>query len=180
MYESSRTEGAQLSVLAPDPVLSEEFSQLTGNSDAERTRQRLLAGTATIASGTTPHHLLISPSAGKDLDPARAPGRCSTPSPRRRGSSRGRTSTLLDTADQQAWTTDPSADGEGRTPSAGCRTRTCISGPTDDGTWRVLEETVEARAPDPAVLEDLEGTWRRLDALGAAMEDDAPLDTARR
>ncbi|MEO2097869.1 MAG: hypothetical protein ABGX90_12085, partial [Brachybacterium sp.] len=69
VYESSRTEGAQLSVLAPDPVLSEEFSLLTGDSDAEQTRQRLLAETATIASeySRAPRHLLISPSAGADL-----------------------------------------------------------------------------------------------------------------
>ncbi len=182
VYESSRTEGAQLSVLAPDPVLSEEFSQLTGDSDAEQTRQRLLAETATIASEYTdaPRHLLISPSAGKDLDPAAA-GAVLDALAEAPWIESGRTSTLLDTADQQAWTTDPSADGEepyalGRLQAEDVHP----SGPTDDGTWRVLEETVEAQAPDPAVLEDLEGTWRRLDALDAAMEDDAPLDAARR
>ncbi|WP_341854052.1 DUF6049 family protein [Brachybacterium sp. GPGPB12] len=182
VYESSRTEGARLSVLAPDPVLSEEFSQLTGDSDAEQTRQRSLAETATIASEYTdaPRHLLISPSAGKDLDPAAA-GAVLDALAEAPWIESGRTSTPLDTADQQAWTTDPSADGEepyalGRAQAEDVHP----SGPTDDGTWRVLEETVEAQAPDPAVLEDLEGTWRRLDALDAAMEDDAPLDAARR
>lgn len=182
VYESSRTEGAQLSVLAPDPVLSEEFSQLTGNSDAEQTRQRLLAETATIASEYTdaPRHLLISPSAGADLDPAAA-GAVLDALAEAPWIESGRTSTLLDTADQQAWTTDPGSDGEepyalGRLQDEDVHP----SGPTDDGTWRVLEETAEAQAPDPAALEDLEGTWRRLDALDAAMEDDAPLDAARR
>ena len=88
----------------------------------------------------------------------------------------GRTSTLLDTADQQAWTTDPGADG-GEPYALGRLQAEDVhpSGPSD-GSWRVLEETTEAQLLDPAVLEDLEGTWRRLDALGEAMEDDAPLD----
>ena len=181
VYESSRTEGAQLSVLAPDPVLSEEFSQLTGDSDAEQTRQRLLAETATIASeySSAPRHLLISPSAGADLDPAAA-GAVLDAFAEAPWIESGRTSTLLDTADQQAWTTDPGADG-GEPYALGRLQAEDVhpSGPSD-GSWRVLEETTEAQLLDPAVLEDLEGTWRRLDALGAAMEDDAPLDAARR
>ena len=70
-YESSRTEGGELSVLAPDPVLSQEFSQLTADGDTEQTRQRLLAETATIASEytTASRHVLISPSAAAELDP---------------------------------------------------------------------------------------------------------------
>ncbi|WP_263310749.1 DUF6049 family protein [Brachybacterium atlanticum] len=181
VYESSRTEGAQLSVLAPDPVLSEEFSQLTGDSDAEQTRQRLLAETATIASeySRAPRHLLISPSAGADLDPAAA-GAVLDAFAEAPWIESGRTSTLLDTADQQAWTTDPGADG-GEPYALGRLQAEDVhpSGPSD-GSWRVLEETTEAQLLDPAVLEDLEGTWRRLDALGEAMEDDAPLDAARR
>lgn len=181
VYESSRTEGAHLSVLAPDPVLSEEFSQLTGDSDAEQTRQRLLAETATIASeySRAPRHLLISPSAGADLDPAAA-GAVLDALAEAPWIESGRTSTLLDTADQQAWTTDPGADG-GEPYALGRLQAEDVhpSGPSD-GSWRVLEETTEAQLLDPAVLEDLEGTWRRLDALGEAMEDDAPLDAARR
>src|SRR5690625_2402635 len=55
--------GEDLPLLAPDPELSAEFSQLTGQSDAEQTRQRLLAEAATIAAEytTAPRHLLIVP-----------------------------------------------------------------------------------------------------------------------
>src|SRR5690625_7333418 len=40
--------GEDLPLLAPDPELSEELYQLTGESDAEQTRQRLMADNAKI------------------------------------------------------------------------------------------------------------------------------------
>src|SRR5699024_1342970 len=65
---------ADPALLAPDPELSAEFSQLTGESDAEETRQRLLAETATIAAEytTAPRHLLIVPDPDVDLDASAA------------------------------------------------------------------------------------------------------------
>jgi len=181
VYESSRSEGSQLYVLAPDPVLSQEFSLLTRDSDTEQTRQRLLAETATIASEftSTPRHLLISPSAGTDLDPAAAAAALDAFAEAPWIES-GRTASLLDAAQQRAWTTDPVADGEELYALGRLDAEDVHPSAPADGTWRVLEESADAQLLDPEVLADLEGSWRRLDALGAAMEDDAPLDAPRR
>src|SRR5699024_4532884 len=72
VYSAPGEDGGDLALLAPDPQLSDEFSHLTADSDAEQLRQRLLAETATVASAhtTPPRPLLISPSAAAPLDPA--------------------------------------------------------------------------------------------------------------
>src|SRR5699024_9026331 len=59
VYSAPGEDGGDLALLAPDPQLSDEFSHLTADSDAEQVRQRLLAETATIASEytTAPRHL---------------------------------------------------------------------------------------------------------------------------
>ena len=179
-YESTRTEGAQLSVLAPDPVLSDQFSTLTGDGDTEQTRQRLLAETATIASEytTTSRHVLISPSPDASLDPAAAGAVLDAldEAPWLEG---GRTASLLDAADHQEWTTDPQAGDEellalGRLGAADVHPSAPV-----DGTWSVQDAAEDPELLDPETLTSLEDTWRRLDALGTAMEDDAPLDAPR-
>jgi hypothetical protein len=181
MYESSRTEGTQLSVLAPDPVLSEQFSSLTADGDAEQTRQRLLAETATIASEytTASRHVLISPSAEAALDPAAA-GAVLDAFDEAPWLEQGSTASLLDAADHQEWTTDPQADeGEllalGRLGAADVHPSASV-----DGTWSVQGEAADPSLLDPETLTSLEDTWRRLDALGTAMEDDSPLSAPRR
>ena len=179
-YESSRTEGGELSVLAPDPVLSQEFSQLTADGDTEQTRQRLLAETATIASEytTASRHVLISPSAAAELDPeaagsvldafAEAPWLAS-----------GSTASLLDAADQQDWTTDPQAGDEELLALGRLRAEDIHPSAPSDGTWTVQDEAQEPQLLEERTLTSLEDSWRSLEALGTAMEDDTSLDAAR-
>ena len=182
VYPSSRQEGEELTLLAPDPTLSSELSLLTEDSDAEQTRQRVLAETATIASEytTAPRHLLIAPSAEAELDPealdatldalAEAPWIVT-----------GRTSTLLDAADQGSWTTDPrSEDGELYALGRIGADDVLPSGPTENGRWEHLSSSEDAQLLDPEPLHELADSWEELDTLAAAMEDDSPLEAARR
>jgi hypothetical protein len=180
VYESSRAEGARLPVLAPDPVLSDEFSLLTGDNDTEQTRQRMLAETATIASEYTsaPRHLLISPSAAAALDPEAA-GTVLDALAEAPWIETGSTAALLDAAEQQAWTTDPGAGSEEMLALGRLDAQDVHASASVDGTWTIQQEAAAQQLLDPATLEGLEGSWRRLDALGEAMEDDSPLDAPR-
>ncbi|WP_394216725.1 DUF6049 family protein [Brachybacterium vulturis] len=182
VYPSTREEGDELTLLAPDPELSSEFSLLTGSSDAEQIRQRLLAETATIASEYTlaPRHLLISPSTDAVLDPAAA-GAALDAMEEAPWLVSGSTSTLLDAADQQEWTGDPrSESGElyalGRIDPVGVHP----SGPSETGSWEHLAGAEDPQLLDPAALTELQDAWTEVDTLATAMEDDAPLDAPRR
>lgn len=182
VYPSSRTQGDPLTLLAPDPVLSSEFSLLTADSDAEQTRQRLLAETATIASeyATAPRHLLISPSAETVLDPE-ATGAVLDAMAEAPWIRSGSTGTLLDAAEDQSWTTAPrGGDGElyalGRLDGAAVRP----SGPAEDGSWTHLESAEDPQLLDPQALTELESSWREIDTLAVAMEDDTSLEAPRR
>lgn len=173
--------GAGVPLLAPDPELSSEFSLLTADADAERTRQRLLAETATIASEytTAPRHLLIAPDPGVALD-AEAAGLVLDSfeeAPWIRG---GRTGALLDAARDGEWTTS-TQDGSGRLFALGDLGPEEVhpAGPDAVGRWVHRDRAEPLPLTDPEVLRDLDASWQRLDTLGAAMEDDASLDGPR-
>jgi len=178
-YRSASQDGATLDLLAPDEVLSSQFSLLTADGDTELTRQRLLAETATIASeyATAPRHLLIMPADQAALDPSAASAVLDAfaDAPWIQA---GRTSALLDAAD--AWTADPrSEDGAlyaiGPVDAGGVRPGTTAA----DSTWAPLAQS-EAPGPlDAEVLGRLQDSWEDVDVLAAAMEDDAPLDAPR-
>lgn len=180
MFESAQTPGTLLPVLAPDPELSAEFSQLTADIDAdtEMTRQRLLAETATIASEytTAPRHLLISPSPDAILDPAAA-GAALDALAEAPWIEQQSTSSLLNAADHQDWTTDPRSEN-GELYALGQISAEDVhpSGPGTSGRWEHLDEVAEQELLDPAALTELEDAWEQVDTLAAAMEDDAPLD----
>lgn len=175
------SEAGTLPVLAPDPTLSAEFSHLTGARDTEQTRQRLLAETATIASEftTAPRHLLIAPDPSAALDGQAAGSVLDTfaEAPWIRS---GRTEALLDTVEDGTWTTrnqDESGDmltlGEISTQDVR------PTGPDETGRYTPLAEASSTPLTSPAVLEDLAGSWERLDRLGSVMDDDAALDGPR-
>ena len=181
IFESTQTEGTQLPVLAPDPGLSAEFSQLTAGSDTELTQQRLLAETATIASEYTsaPRHLLIAPSADATLDPAAAAAALDAmaEAPWIETAS---TSSLLYAADHQDWTTDPRSEGD-QLFALGSVGPDAVhpSAPGPNGRW---EHLAEARKPEllaPGALQQLEDAWEQVDTLSSVMEDDAPMDGPR-
>lgn len=180
VYESTRTEGAQLALLAPDPVLSDEFSLLTAGSDTEQTRQRLLAETATIASEFTeaPRHLLIAPSADAALDPAAA-GAVLDAFSEAPWIETGPTSRLLDAAEHGDLTTNPSATGEDLLALGTVAADSVVPSGPADGTWRHLEAVRARTLLDPDALTALQGTWEHLDVLAEVMEDRAPLEGPR-
>ena len=170
-----------LTLLAPDPVLSTEFSLLDGTADTEQITQRLLAETATIASeyATTPRHLLISAEPGATLDDtaatavldafAQAPWIQSA-----------RTQALLDAAESDSLTTTTQSEGEGMY-SVGEVTDNQITPTAPDrlGVWQEQPEVAEApRIPEEAIA-DLGGTWTRLGTLASVMADDASLQGPR-
>ena len=173
--------GEDLPLLAPDPELSAEFSLLTGEGDAEQTRQRLLAETATIATEytTAPRHLLIAPDPEVELDAAAA-GDALDALGDVPWIETGRTGALLDAAAHRDWVTDTQDDSgqlyaEGEIDDA----QVLPSGPGEDGRYVHLEEPEDPRLADPAVLDELAQTWSRLDTLGMAMKDDAALQGPR-
>ncbi|WP_162801580.1 DUF6049 family protein [Brachybacterium saurashtrense] len=176
-----RTDRRSLALLAPDPVLSDEFSLLAEGSDAEQTRQRLLAETATIASEytTAPRHLLITPSAEAVLDPEAAAATLDAfeEAP---WIETGRTSSLLQAAAGEDWTTDP-ADDSGALYALGEIEDGEIhpSAPDEDGRWNHLESADQAELLDPEALTALGEAYEQVDVMGAAMEDDAPLEAPR-
>src|SRR5699024_360993 len=162
--------------------LSDEFSHLTADSDAEQVRQRLLAETATIASEytTAPRHLLISPSAEALLDPA-ATGAALDAMEEAPWIVSGSTGALMDAADQQEWTTDPRSEtGELYTLGRIGPDEILPSDRAEDGTWGHLDSAEDPQLLDPAALTGLEDAWTQVDTLAAAMEDDAPLEARRR
>ena len=182
IFTSAEQEDRRLTLLAPDPVLSDEFSLLTAGSDTEQTHQRLLAETAVIASEYTeaPRHLLIAPATDAELDPEAA-GAALDALEAAPWVDTARTGALLETASSEEWTTRPRAEDSGpyalgRLDAAEVRP----SGPAEDGSWQHLDEAVEPPLLDPEALEALEDSWERIDVLATAMEDDAPLDAPRR
>ncbi|GAA1490783.1 DUF6049 family protein [Brachybacterium sacelli] len=179
VYESA--DGDQLPLLAPDAVLSDEFSQLTADSDTEQTRQRMLAETATIASeySSAPRHLLISPDPDAALDPAAA-GATLDALAQAPWVSSGRTGSLLDAAAQENLTTDAQDDGgelfaHGRLGGADVMP----SAREEDGSWKHLEAARDPELLDPETIDSLEDTWRRLGTLATVMEDDSSLEPPR-
>ncbi|WP_157235954.1 DUF6049 family protein [Brachybacterium sp. P6-10-X1] len=181
-YESSDGSGEELPLLTPDPVLSDEFSHLTADSDTEQTRQRLLAETATIASeyATAPRHLLISPDPDAALDPAAA-GATLDALGEAPWISRGRTGDLLDAAAGQETTTDPRAEGDELFTLGRLGSRDVMpAARTEDGDWEHLESAADPELLDPEVLASLEDSWGRLGTLATVMEDDSSLEPARR
>lgn len=173
--------GEPLPVLAPDPELSAEFSLLTGDSDTEQTRQRLLAETATIASEftTAPRHLLISPEPGADLD-AEAAGSTLDALAQAPWIETGRTGALLDVAAQESWVTDAQSESGqlyalGEVGDADVQP----SGPGETGRFAHLEESEDPQWADPRVLSELEDSWGRLGTLESVMNDGAALDAPR-
>lgn len=182
MYTSTRQPGAQLPLLAPDPELSSEFSQLTSGNDTEQVQQRLLAETATVASeyATSPRHLLISPSPDAVLDPT-ATSSAMDALQEAPWIEAGSTSELLDAAEHQDWTTDPLAGGDALYALGEVDGDAVVpSGPSATGRWQHLE-SAEAPAPLPEdALLELEAASAQVDTLAAAMEDDSPLDAPRR
>lgn len=165
-------------VLAPDPELSSEFSLLTGSTDTEQARQRLLAETATIASEytTAPRHLLIAPDPGAALD-ARAAGSVLDAFADAPWITGARTGDLMEATGPGDWTTNP-MDESGALLTLGEIDPASVGPTAPDGTGRyqLLAEAEPTPLTSPAVLEDLAGSWERLDRLGAAMDDDAALD----
>ncbi|MDN5821054.1 MAG: DUF6049 family protein, partial [Brachybacterium sp.] len=182
VYSSTDQEGTELTLLAPDPELSSEFSLLTGGSDTEQVQQRLLAETATIASEyvTAPRHLLISPSIDAVLDPA-ATGSALDALEEAPWIVSDSTSSLLDAAEQQEWTSDPRSDGEGLySLGAIGADQVHPSGPSEDGGWKHRESAEDPQLLAPESLTELQNAWIQVDTLASAMKDDAPLDAPRR
>ena len=181
-YSSTREDGGELALLAPDPELSAEFSLLTGDSDTEQVQQRLLAETATIASEytTAPRHLLISPSVDAVLDPA-ATGAALDAMEEAPWITGAGTGDLLDAADQQEWTGDPRSEGDGLYALGQIDPEEVHpSGPSADGRWAPLDSTEDPQLLPPEALTELQDSWTQVDTLAAAMEDDAPLEAPRR
>ncbi|WP_193106318.1 DUF6049 family protein [Brachybacterium sp. FME24] len=181
VYESADGSGSELPLLAPDPVLSDEFSLLTADSDTEQTRQRLLAETATIASeyATAPRHLLISPDPDAELDPGAAGATLDAlaEAPWIRS---GRTSALLDAAAERTWTTDAQNDGDELYALGGIGdAEVQPSAPGEKGRWEHLDESADPQLLKPDVLAGLGDTWDQMDTLASVMEDDSLLDAPR-
>lgn len=178
---SYATDAGPRTVLAPDPVLSDEFSLLTGTTDTEQTRQRLLAETATIASEftTAPRHLLIAPDPGTALD-AQAAGSVLDTLAEAPWIRPGRTADLMDAAQTGEWTTQ-TQDESGAMLTLGeiAPQQVQPTGPDEIGTYTALPRAEPLPLTSRAVLEDLAGSWERLDRLGTAMQDDAALDGPR-
>ena len=178
VLETGQEGRAPLALLAPDPELSAEFSLLTAGSDTEQTRQRLLAETATIASeyATAPRHLLISPSPEAVLDPAATQAALDAmgEAPWIEQSS---TSTLLEAAEDQRWTTDPRG-GDGELYALGALDPSALrpSAPAENGRWEHLAEAEEMPLLPPEAITELDSAWEQVDTLSTVMEDDAPLE----
>lgn len=168
-------------VLAPDPVLSSEFSQLTGDTDGERVTQRLLAETATVASEytTAPRHLLIAPELTADLD-AGAAGTALDALGEAPWLAEGRTGELLQAADDGALTTDPRADGEELYALGALGPEEVApSAPDEHGVWDHTAEVEEPELLTASEAAQLESAWGDLETLGAILEDEAVLDAPR-
>ncbi|MGP9845803.1 DUF6049 family protein [Brachybacterium sp. 107] len=181
VYESEDGSGSELPLLAPDPVLSDEFSQLTADSDTEQTQQRLLAETATIASEytTAPRHLLISPDAAAELD-ATAAGAALDAFAEAPWITTGSTDSLLTAATKRAWTTH--AQDDSGDPFALGRVSgddLLPSGPGADGRWEHLDAVTDPELLEPSVLTGAGDTWSHLDTLASVMDDDSSLEVPR-
>lgn len=180
-YTAEGDEAPSLRLLAPDPVLSAEFSQLTGATDTEQVTQRLLAETATVASEYTeaPRHLLISPEVGTALD-AEAAGAALDALDEAGWVTSGRTQELLDAAEEGTTTTSTRGGGEdlyalGDLGPAGVHP----SEADGEGGYRHASAVAEPTLLTPSQADRLETACRELDVLGSALGDTATLDLPR-
>ena len=170
-----------LTLLAPDPVLSTEFSLLDGTADTEQITQRMLAETATIASeyATTPRHLLISAEPGVMLDETAAAAVLDAfgQAPWIQAE---RTAALLDAAAGDTLTVRAQTDGEGMY-SVGELTDRQIAPTAPDrlGVWQEQPEVAEAPRIPAETIAELGSTWTRLDTLASVMADDISLEGPR-
>lgn len=173
--------GAGLPLLAPDPELSDTFGSLTGKTDVQQAKQRLLAETATIASEytTAPRHLLISPPADAQLDAGSAAVVLDA-FEQAPWLERGSTSALLDVAANGSWTT-ATRDESGDLLSLGRLDEDDVhpSAPGESGRWEAVPEATEHAAPDPQTLTELQSAWQELDTLAAVMTEVDSLEPAR-
>ncbi|MEE1618535.1 DUF6049 family protein [Brachybacterium sp. J153] len=173
--------GSPLTVLAPDSRLSAELETLTADGDAEQTRQRMLAETATIASEFTvaPRHLLISPDPEATLDPA-ATATVLDALGEAPWITVGRTDDLISAAEQETWTQDPQ-DESGELYAIGEIPAESVvpSAPDAEGRWQHQQEAVDAELLTTGTIDELSAAWEELDVLAAVMEDDTSLEAAR-
>ncbi|GAB2542762.1 DUF6049 family protein [Brachybacterium huguangmaarense] len=169
-----------VAVLAPDTVLSDEFSSLTPGSDGEQTSQRLLAETAVISteSSAAPRHVLIQPDPEARLDPEAA-GRALDALDQAPWIRRAPTSALLDAARAGRWAPDPQ-DDSGALYALGALEddEAHPSSRRADGSI-ALPDAPAPTAPLPAAtLTRVDDAADRLSALRGAMEDPAQSDAA--
>jgi hypothetical protein len=178
-----KTKDASVPVLAPDPVLSHEFSAQTKGTDLVRTRQLMLAQTATIASEqvTASRQVLIAPSVD-DLDTAAAAATLDA-FDKAPWIQQAPTSDLLDAAKDGSIGTHTQADaselyGLGRIdPDA-----VVPSGTDDDGHVQRMPDAKAKKAKKiPAgTLHRVQRTVGGLHEFGGALGDDAVLDVPLR
>jgi hypothetical protein len=168
-------------VLAPDPTLSDEVSQLRSGEDVQQVRQRILAETAVIASeqSSSQRQVLIAPQLGEDMDADAvastldalddAPWMTQAP-----------VSDLLDAAEGGHMVTDTGTEGDdlyalGDLDADDVRP----SGPGDDGTWAHLPRARSRDEVDTGTLQSLQRSLRSMGAVAAVAEDDAPFSATR-
>lgn len=175
------SDSGSIPVLAPDPELSAQFTELSTAQDPELVRQRLLAETATIASEhvAAPRHLLIAPAPTAAPNAAGITGTLSAmhEAPWLR---EGRTGDLLDAAAQGDWTTRPSQTGRGLYAIGEVQADAVRPSAVDDsGRFDHLSAPTSPRFLDHSTLAGLSAAWGELEVLHAVMADDAALDAPR-
>ncbi|WP_152353953.1 DUF6049 family protein [Brachybacterium subflavum] len=168
-------------VLAPDPTLSEEVSELRTGEDVQQVRQRILAETAVIASeqSSTQRQVLIAPQLGEDMDADAvsstldalddAPWMTQAP-----------VSDLLDAAEGGDMVTDTGTEGDGLYALGELDADDVRpSGPGEDGTWAHLPRARSRDEVDTGTLQSLQRSLRSMSTVAAVAEDDAPFSSTR-
>lgn len=177
---SFSTSSGSTTVLAPDPVLSDEFGALSAGTDTEQTTQRLLAETAVIASepSAAPRHVLIFPGPDAVLDPAAA-GRTLDALDAAPWLHPSRTADLLDTGSAASWTDDPGESGHGDY-ALGTLTEDDVqpSGITEDGIVARRDDPSPLTLLDGGAVRSVQGVETGLEPVRAAMTDPHPTDVA--
>lgn len=168
-------------VLAPDSALTGEFSDLTADGDNERTRQRLLAETAVIAEDPTEtrRQVLIAPDPSVTLD-AEAAGGVLDAFGEAPWLHQEPTQTLLQTAEEQDWTTNSQA-GKDSTYAIGERPASAVSPSVRDadGGWKRTESAQVPGSLAKGDLRRLQSLSGRLDSLATVTADDTVLESTR-
>ncbi|UQN28705.1 DUF6049 family protein [Brachybacterium kimchii] len=168
-------------VLAPDPTLSDEVSELRTGEDVQQVRQRILAETAVIASeqSSTQRQVLIAPQLGEDMDAGAvsstldalddAPWMTQAP-----------VSDLLDAAEGGDMVTDTGTEGDGLYALGELDADDVRpSGPGEDGTWAHLPRARSRDEVDTGTLQSLQRSLRSMSTVAAVAEDDAPFSATR-